>query len=85
MGVSLYRGIFKISFRIGECFFVEGLKYYKFKLVWARSLIGVKAFEQFFYANGGNLHIRQVWAGFEGGFVPGSSWGGRGMVFARIL
>ena len=30
---------------------------------------GVKAFEQFFYAIGGNLYIRHfgVWAGFEGG------------------
>ena len=31
--------------------------------------MGVKAFEQFFYAIGGNLYIRHfgVWAGFKGG------------------
>ena len=48
---------------------MEGLKDYRFKLVWASSFMGVKAFEQFFYAIGGNLYIRHfgVWAGFKGG------------------
>ena len=56
---------------------MKGLKDYRFKLVWASSFMGVKAFEQFFYAIGGNLYIRHfgVWAGFKGGgFVPGSCW-----------
>ena len=48
---------------------MKGLKDYRFKLVWASSFMGVKAFEQFFYAIGGNLYIRhfRVWAGFKGG------------------
>ena len=46
---------------------MKGLKDYRFKLVWASSVMRVKAFEQFFYAVGGNLYIRHfwVWAGFE--------------------
>ena len=37
---------------------MKGLKDYRFKLVWASSFMGVKAFEQFFYDIGGNLYIR---------------------------
>ena len=48
---------------------MKGLQDYRFKLVWASSFMGVKAFEQFFYAIGGNLYIRHfgVWAGYKGG------------------
>ena len=31
---------------------MKGLKDYRFELVWASSFMGVKAFEQFFYAIG---------------------------------
>ena len=52
--------------------------------------MGVKAFEQFFYAIGGNLYIRHfgVWAGFKGGVharVMLGCWDGRGRGFDRIL
>ena len=67
-----------------------GLKDYRFKLVWASSFMGVKAFEQVFYAIGGNLYIRHfgVWTGFEGGVyarVMFGCWDGRVRGFARIL
>ena len=48
---------------------MKGLKDYRFMLVWVSSFMGVKAFEQFFYAIGGNLNIRHfgMWTGFKGG------------------
>ena len=52
--------------------------------------MGVKAFEPFFYAIGGNLYIRHfgVSARFEGGvsarFMLGF-WDGKGRGFTRIL
>ena len=65
---------------------MKGLKDYKFKLVWASSFMWVKAFEQFFYAIGGNLYIMHfgVWAGFKGGVrarVMFGCWDGRGRGF----
>ena len=62
---------------------MKGLQDYRFKLVWASSFMGVKAFEQFFYAIGGHLYIRHfgVWAVFKGGVcarVVLGCWDGRG-------
>ena len=61
---------------------MKGLQDYRFKLVWASSFMGVKAFEQFFYAIGGNLYIRHfgVWAGFKGG-VRARVWKDPGPIF----
>ena len=69
---------------------MKGLKDYRFKLVWASGFMEVKAFEQFFYAIGGNLYIRHfgVWAGFKGGVHARDMlgcWDGRGRGFDRIL
>ena len=38
---------------------MKGLQDYRFKLVWASSFMGVKAFEQFFYAIGGPYLYRK--------------------------
>ena len=55
---------------------MKGLKDYWFKLVWASSFMGVKAFERFFYAIGGNLYIRHFGCGLglKKGFITGSCW-----------
>ena len=71
---------------------MNGLKDYRFKLVWASSFMGVKAFEQLekTCAIGENLYVRHfgVWAGFKGGVharVMMGCWDGRVRGFDGIL
>ena len=64
---------------------MKGLKDYRFKLVWASTFMGVKAFEQFFMPLEETCMsgISGCGLGLKEGFMPGSCWDGRGGGFTE--